>query len=674
MTEQRPRRLLAHEELRLFGEQFSIRELRSMARFAEEEIWLPPTGPFGEMRFELDRQPFSRSWFEEIDSGRWQEHFAAAPSQSGKTTICWVIPIMYHLFEVQENVIAGLPDMNMAHDKWSDDLLPVIRASRYRDQLPISGVGSKGGAKFQAITFRNGRTLRFMSAAGSDKSKAGKTARVIAITELGAFGDVQESSSESNPYNQLLARCEAFDNRKVIYGECTVTTKANIVWSKYQSGSASKIVVQCRHCSEWVCPERNHLAGYHEAQNEIDAGLAATFFCPNCGGFWSPEDRQAMNRNHRLLHKGQTIDAQGHISGEPPKTRRLGFRWNAFNNLFKTPASLAEREWNAMSTASEVDEIALRQFVWAMPTEPTEFESIPLDRQAVEAKIVSLLPRGLAPAATEFLVAGCDVGDHLLHWTVAATLNLGPNHWSTHVVNYGLIEVPSRELGIERGLEIAFQQLRDFMEAGFTVEQRGEAWAPWQVFIDSNWRPDAVHRLCRLFGNRYRATQGRGKGQLVSEDYVAPTATSKNIIELGPRWHVSHQPERGVDLLQFDTNRFKSAVHDGLRIPVGQPGSFTVFQAGWKEHLKFSHHLIAEKEVVTFDPRKGMTTEWQRVGEKANHWLDSTALCMVAQSFCLQQLEKQRQQQTANQSAPPAARSLMSPAGGSLGFDLRRVT
>lgn len=661
-------------ELEWFVDGMGVRAFRPMGRFAEEEIIIP-SGKHDMKRYRLDRQPFNRAWFNEVDSGRWREHFAVAPTQSGKSLVCTIIPLMYHLFEIQENVILGLPDMNMAGDKWND-IAAVIRSSRYRSLMPTHGPGSKGGSKPVLITFKNGRTLRFMSASGGASSRAGKTARVLVITELADFGEMQVESTSSNPFNQIMGRVESYGENYVVYGEGTVTTKANIAWSKYSTGTASVILVPCPKCKEFVSPERTDLVGCQEQSNLIDAGEAARFMCPNpeCGVLWTAAEREEMNLKHVLVHRGQTVGTDGLVMGDQPKTRTLGFRWNGFNNLFKTVAELGEKEWNVIASGKDEDEVAHRQIVWAMPIEPTEFDRISLTYESVQQRIKDVekegLTRGIAPVNTEFLTGGVDVGDHLLHWTIVATMPLGPGQWFSHVVNYGMLENPTQELGIEVGYRIAFQRLFDLMEGGFTIHRLGETWAPWQVFIDSNWKSDEVHRAIAKMGNRYRATQGRGKGQFVSQDYHEPTKTTQNIVEIGERWHVVYLPERDAELVAFDTNHFKSAIHDGLRIPRGNPGSVSIFHATQQEHTKYAHHLIAERDTVVIDAKKGMIREWKRDGYKANHYLDSTALAMVAQRFCLQQLAKQQEVQPAQ----PSSRSLIQrPANSGLGVSLGRA-
>src|SRR5690349_23779771 len=120
------------DDLRWFLSQSRPRRLRSMRAFAEAQIVIP-AGPFVGRRFRCARQPYTGLWFDAVDSGLWSRCVATGPTQSGKTLSCFVIPLVYHLFEIGETVICGLPDMDMAADKWREDILPVIEASKYRE-------------------------------------------------------------------------------------------------------------------------------------------------------------------------------------------------------------------------------------------------------------------------------------------------------------------------------------------------------------------------------------------------------------------------------------------------------------------------------------------------------------------------------------------------------------
>ncbi len=158
------------EELQWFLDRARAAKRRTMREFAEEEVVIPD-GPFSGRRFRCSRQPYTRLWLDAVDSKRWSRLVATGPTQSGKTLACFVIPLLYHLFEIGETVICGVPDMDMAADKWREDILPAIERSKFRDLLPSRGGGSRGG-KVESIQFLNGATLKFMSGGGGDKSPA----------------------------------------------------------------------------------------------------------------------------------------------------------------------------------------------------------------------------------------------------------------------------------------------------------------------------------------------------------------------------------------------------------------------------------------------------------------------------------------------------------------------
>jgi hypothetical protein len=125
--------------------------------------------------------------------------------------------------------------MAMAADKWREDMLPVLEATRYRNLLPRRGGGSRGG-RVETILFLNGATLKFMSGGVSDKSRAGFTSRVVVITETDGLDETGGSSREADKVTQLEARTRASGSRKRIY---TVSTEDGRAWREYQQGTAS---------------------------------------------------------------------------------------------------------------------------------------------------------------------------------------------------------------------------------------------------------------------------------------------------------------------------------------------------------------------------------------------------------------------------------------------------
>jgi hypothetical protein len=421
-------------ELLWFPSQSRARTVRSMREFAESEVVIPD-GPFQGRRFRCDRQPYTKLWFDAVDSGHWNRCVATGPTQSGKTLACFVIPLIYHLFEIGETVICGLPDMDMAVDKWREDILPVIEQSRYRNMMPIRGGGSRGG-RVESIPFRNGATLKFMSGGGGDKSRAGFTSRVVVITETDGMDKPGATSRESDKITQLEARTRAYGSRKRIYMECTLSTEQGRTWQEHIAGTRNKIVLPCPHCRHYVLPDRQHFTGWHEASSQAEARGFGRFGCPDCGEIWTPEQRTEANRHIRLVHQGQDVDDEGNVAGDAVATDTLGFRWSAIHNLFLTPADLAADEWRAARSPDEENaEREMRQFVWCLPVAPSKQDETSLHAEEIMLR-QSNWPRGLVPPDCTILTAAIDMGKYLCHWIV---MGWRPDA-SCYIVDYGRIE------------------------------------------------------------------------------------------------------------------------------------------------------------------------------------------------------------------------------------------
>ena len=113
-------------------------------------------------------------------------------------------------------LVGGRPDVVLEQDGFHHPRSARSRKTaftRYADLVRKRGIGSKGG-KIKSITFANQATLRFMSAGGKDKSRAGYTSRVLAITEADGF-EGASTSVEADKIKQLEARLASFDDRAI---------------------------------------------------------------------------------------------------------------------------------------------------------------------------------------------------------------------------------------------------------------------------------------------------------------------------------------------------------------------------------------------------------------------------------------------------------------------------
>jgi phage terminase large subunit GpA-like protein len=588
------------------------RRLRTMRQFAEEEIVIPG-GPFAGRRFRCARQPFTGLWFDEIDSNRWSQCVATGPRQTGKSLCCFVIPILYHLFEVGEKVICGLPDMDMAADKWREDLLPVIERSKYRDLMPKWGGGSRGG-KVQTLQFLNGATLKFMSGGGGDKSRVGFESRVLVITETDGLDTAATTSRETDKIGQMQGCLSSWGDRGRTYMECTVSTPEGRTWREIKSGTDSKIVIPCPHCHAWVTPEREQLTGWQDAQTVVEAGQKAALCCPSCGAIWTEIERVAANAKARLVHRGQAIDAAGNVAGAAPGTHTLGFRWNAANNLLMSMARVAEEEWEApRTTDADSAEKKLRQFFWTLPSEAESVTLSEMDAMSITRRSIDV-PRGRVPADAAEITIGIDIGKWLSHWVAVAWRPGG----SPHVAEYGRLEVPSREMSEEVAILSSLRTFRDGVcIPGWTPVGGDKNISPRLTLVDSGAWESTIVAFCVESGPGFLPSKGFGVQQL-----------QRRNIYREPAYEPVMQPA-GHYLIEVNADWWKSYVHNRLQTPPVQPGALTLFHASPSDHLTFAKHLTAERRVEEFVAGKGLVTRWEAVNRN-NHYLDALALACVA--------------------------------------------
>jgi phage terminase large subunit GpA-like protein len=606
------------------------RRFRTMREFVEQELRLTGGPREGEM-FRCDSQPYSRLWFDLVESGRWRRMFACGPQQSGKTLCGSVAPVLYHLFEVGERVIYGVPSGDMAEDKWEEDLKPAIEAGRYADLMPSAGGGAKG-AFATAIRFRNGATLRFMFAGGNDKTRAGFTSRVLVCTEVDGFDTVGTRSREADKFSQLEGRTSAHAAAARIYGECTVSTEAGRTWREYKQGTETRILRPCPHCGRWVIPEREQLVGWQAAESIVQAREKSAFHCPECGEEWTEEQRYEANRQSRAVHRGQEITPDGEVVGPLPETETLGFRWTAADNHLKNAGDVGADEYAAAHAPEpDVADLKLRQWSWTLPAKPVAEDMTRLDRHKVARRIADT-PRKVVPAGAVCVTAGVDGGKWRCHWEAIAWFDDG----SGVVIEYGWQPVLSDQVAEEIALVAALRELRDAVfEPGWRDED-GEPVRPLAVWIDSGWQTQAVYSFCRECprdrGRRYWPAKGLGQSIDKPRPYSAPKARSKSVRQIGDGYHLARL-EGGTLLWEIDADRWKTWLHARLTVPEGKAGALRLFKADWQDHLLFGRHQAAERRVQEFKPGEGMRERWDRV-DRENHWLDSGYLACAAGHWC----------------------------------------
>lgn len=640
----------------LFADGFDLarpRLVRSMTEFATSCI-VCPSGPFKDQRFRLERQPFARELLALFDSQhqvreqRFSRFAITGPVQTGKTFAAVVIPVLYHLFELRENVIYGIPQMEMAGDKWRQDLLPAILASGFGSQIPVAGKGSRGGS-FESITFKCGSTLKFMSAKGDDSKRSGFTARVLAMTEVDKYDEASDSSRETNPVNQMIARLDAYElENSVVYMECSPSVPTGRIWTEYAK-APGRLAMPCPHCLDYVTLERESLVGWQDAATELDARDNAAFACPACGGIWSEQQRIDANKAAVLLFPGQTV-VDGVASGPLPRSTTAGFRWNAANNLLKPAKDVATKEWQALHTTGdpESSEKAIVQFTWALPWDGSERDSIDLDEVRICSRLTGL-DRYVVPDDYESLVAHVDIHNRWHYVVVVAT---SPGSVRS-IVHYDIVHTPyagggeTPESAIRKGLE----SVRDQLTAAPWRTQSGKQISLDLIGIDAGYKEDVSLEFVGLAGPRWQLAKGLGlETSFKQKDRTPDHRPGFHLFESRQPGRASSQNRRWW-LAITHTHYWMGQVHGGLFPEPESPrraGSLALFGSDPAVHRtpvdrdqarsSFAAQILAWR----LDEREKWVPTYSRDG-RDDHFFDATYNALALHQLVISRRESAAQ-------------------------------
>lgn len=668
-------RKVLEREFGQFLQASKVPNVRTITQFAKDEIWLPPGGPFAGQKFDFERQPWALHWCALIDSGLYSRFALVKPGQVGGTLMGFNLPLMYHIFERRENTGCGVVSMDMAWDKWCDDIRPIIEASQYRDLIPAEGRGSKGG-KFTGITFKNGVSLRFMTPGGNDKTRAGKTLRALVLTEVDGYDEVRETSREGDPISQMEGRLNAFALiASRVYLECTVSIETGRIWKEYKNGTQSILRLQCPHCRHYVELERKDLKGWQTAQTELEAIKNTLFHCPDCSLPWSEDQRKYANHHAVLVHRGQEVTPEGQVIGERPQTITATLRVSAVHNLLRPAGDVGWKEWKA-KYAPDNEESNLKsiyQFVFVIPW-AGESNATGINEEIVASRLTGL-KRYELPEDTETLVVHIDLHLKWHYWTVcAAARNVNPfwkpdaktldgkpipqfmpAHYS--IVDYGLRWNPDRKrLGPEGALEAGLEQLAEELESIDFLTEGGRSVPLDLGTIDGGFHPEIGIRFCISSGGIWRVMSGIGrKDSRGKHRYEQPKKRTKDV-RPGDHWFDQRQPacpeSNGQHWwrLYSDTNYWMHQVHAGfialpwiddkgdMPLPPGvermrRPGSIALFGDDPEEHHRLVDAMVPRSTFATQivgwiwsetkTKKKGQQIGWNSQWNE-DHWFDTT--------------------------------------------------
>lgn len=266
------------------------------------------------------------------------------------------------------------------------------------------------------------------------------------------------------------------------------------------------------------------------------------------------------------------------------------------------------------------------------------------------AKIVLRLNRlreGVAPADAMHVVAFIDVGQHVLHYMVAAfTEGFGGafirygtdpeqptvrfNHRAPPRTLSAVMPGASLESQIYGGLE----RLTDRIFGADWKTESGVAMPVERCLIDAGWgmTTDVVYKFIR---------QSRHRGLLLPSHGVGITASKTPMREWqrkpgekkGLNW-IIRMPATGraVRHILHDANYWRSFLHNRLSVPLGDASALSLFGKDPERHRFLAEHLACERRVRTSAAGREVD-EWRLPASgPPNHWFDCGVGCCVAAS------------------------------------------
>ena len=618
----------SHKYIDIFLESALPGDIRDIITFAREEIVLYE-GARKDQKYDPDYCPFNKLVLRALENkdNLYRQAAIIAPAQSGKTLITQGIKALYDTGEKRISLGYGGPTDDTVVASWNSNLKPLIAKSRYKDLFPSSGAGSKGG-NAQNMYLTNGVNIYFFGAGGSDAQRSGKTVQNVIITEVDKMDEPGQTSRETDPVRQIIARTFAHGDNTFVILECTVSTEEGRIWLEYwERGSGGRVFIRCPHCLHWIYPEREYFVGWQEAENVQQAAKQARYACQKCGTLWDESDRLKAQQEPVIIHKNQEIDSDGNITGPEPHewTNKLGIRWNwmCVHPEMVPMKQIAAQEWECANTDPDSrdrrnQEKDLAQFRWAVPYELKD-ESRKLTLKAINSH-ASDYDKGTVPHHVQFTTGAIDIQKRWCYWTVYG-YRVADGGMTTWFIDYGIERfLPDgqddrdpTEGQVKNGLDRAREMVN-------SLNPR-----PVHLGVDVNYYTELVTRWVSERGANLRPLIGRGVHQFGAMAKGAKKGKGLKVPGGCSHFADPRQQPDGHTIMFFDVDQLKGDFQDRFFVPTGENGCIYL-PSQIADFGTYGRHLIGEYRETNWEPGKGWKTRWIQ-SRRRNDLLDCSAYC-----------------------------------------------
>jgi len=449
--------------------------------------------------------------------------------------------------------------------------------------------------------------------AGSAAQVAGMAAKYAIIDELDRID--ASIQGEGDPFTLIEAR--GFTYRDRMRAAISTPLKGNVdierdpqsglefwklmepedvespIWRLFQQGTRHHFSWPCPECGVFFIPRFKQLR-WPDGATQAEARRTAHLECPACRAKIHEPHKKSMLARGVYVAPGQSVALDGTVTGSPPDVTALSF-W--VSGLCSPFVDFGERAASYVAAKAEDDQEKLQSAI------NTGFGELfaPGGGDLPEWQEVAGLKRPYKrlqlPPGVRMLTLAADVQRKRIIYTIRGW-GAGASSW---LVDFGELFGPTTEDDVWTSLAEILHRPID----GMVVRR---------AFIDSGFRPgkpenvpvNKVYEFCRRFPRLVYPTKGRAtqdKPLVVSKHEVTARGQAKKY---------------GLDLVFLDTDHFKSWVHERVRWPAEQRGSWLLPEDTTDDYCK---QIVAEARV-----RKPNGAPMWVARSRENHFLDCEAM------------------------------------------------
>lgn len=556
-----------------------------MVEFAEECVVLPEKesrdrhGPFS-----IGFTPYMAGPLNAYGDPDVEQITIVSSTQVGKT-MAIIVCILYVIDQTPGRVVWIMPREDDANLVIDERLKPIMAASPKLRHHYQSARWTRELCRFPHMSIHKGW-------AGSEAAVQSWPAPFILMDELSSWA---QKANAAHPVKSAKQRTVAQLEPKILTFS-TPKFESDMVWSEFEKSSQERCHLPCVHCGEFqtldFSRERLRIPADERDPERVRTLQLAKYHCVHCDAEITHQDKLSGLERCVWAPKGCTVDRDGNIVGDVPKTSHRGFQLSALYSTFVT-FSRVMAEFLEANRSGDLQ--SFYNYWLGLPFK--EYRKAPEDQQIKKCR--RPYKRGTVPSGVLALTGGIDVQKAELVWEVR-----GWGVDGTWLIDCG---VESSWKALERKVCKYAWPRADGMQA-MPVEF---ALIDWQGVGGD--RQDEVAAFCRRWEGRVVPCRGVETitGGLMSRSVNTARASYRSKIRTSG---IPTYVEVGTHRIKEEVQR-KCRNNDGFFLPDDCPADYM-------------HQLNSEQKEIEKDNRGNPKPVWKPRWE--NHFFDTCVYAHAA--------------------------------------------